>query len=623
MSELIPKSILKYLYENPKIGRTELAKKAGISESDARFYCKLFKKKQENVKIKNVGIAAYDIHHPYHSKEAINCLFKVIKDIKPSIFILGGDNMDMDTISSYNVKKPKLVENKRIAKDYADFQKDILDPIETLLPVGCKKYFMLGNHEERVKWLIERQSNLEGLIEVDKNLKLDDWIVKDYKDVLQIDHMCFAHGIYYNKYHSEKNVRIYQKNIFTGHAHCFDDNTELLTKRGFLKFYELKKSDICLTFNKDTEKLEWQSINDIFIYDANEKMISINTSSIDLLVDEEHGLLGKWNEKGKLKLFKARDVFNKSSFSYFTSGELSVPNKDIDLSNDYLKLLAWIFSEGSIYQDKRYKNNYTIEISQSKELYIKQIKQILNNLHIKYSFKIKEGSNITKLPAYRFRIFGNDARNIVSMIGKNKHVVPNFLYELSTNQFEVFLSEYIKGDGTVYKNKNLRLLYSSDEDWIDFFQYMLFINGYTSKGYWRKGSFPSARKCCQLCFYRQNRSFVSKKSSKLKYEQYVGKKWCVSVDNKTLVVRRNNKLVVTQNTSQVYTSVSPVDSMPKQGVSVGCMCNRNPQYDEDKPNHWINQFLLFYLLTDGTFRYELITIIHGICIVNGKMYNGN
>jgi len=295
MSDLIPKTVMRFFHENPKIGRTELAKRAGIPESEARFYCKLFKTKQQGVKIKDIGIAAYDIHHPYHSKEAISCLFQIVKDIKPSIFILGGDNMDMDTISSYNVKKPKLVEDKRISKDYDDFQKDILNPLEELLPSNCKKYFMLGNHEERVKWLIEKQPNLEGLLEVDKNLKLDDWIVKEYKDVLQIDHMCFAHGIYYNKYHAEKNVRIYQKNIFTGHAH----------------------------------------------------------------------------------------------------------------------------------------------------------------------------------------------------------------------------------------------------------------------------------------------------------------------------------------TSQVYTSVSPVDSMPKQGVSVGCLCSRNPQYAEDKPNHWVNQFLLFYLLTDGTFRYELITIIFGRCIVNGKLYDGN
>jgi hypothetical protein len=69
--------------------------------------------------------------------------------------------------------------------------------------------------------------------------------------------------------------------------------------------------------------------------------------------------------------------------------------------------------------------------------------------------------------------------------------------------------------------------------------------------------------------------------------------------------------------------VSPVDSLPKQAVSVGCLCKRNPEWAEDEPNHWINQFLIFYILSDGTFRYELPTIMFGKCIVNGKLYDGN
>ena len=147
--DLIPADVLKHFFNNPKIGRRELAKLAGIPESEARFYCKLYKEKKKNVKIKDIGIAVYDLHYPEHYKEGWNCIIQVIKDIKPSIFLFGGDQLDLDMISTYNRKKPKLLENKRIAKTYEDFDKEIFAPLNAALPTDCAKYWLNGNHEER------------------------------------------------------------------------------------------------------------------------------------------------------------------------------------------------------------------------------------------------------------------------------------------------------------------------------------------------------------------------------------------------------------------------------------------------------------------------------------------
>lgn len=215
----IPSDVLGFFIEKPNIGRYELSKKANISESEARFYCKLFKTKQENVRVKDVGIAAWDIHHPYHSESCFNCLLKVISDLKPSIFILGGDNMDFNTISSFNKKKPKLIEGSRISKDYKHFERDIMKPLESILSEKCKKYFMMGNHEERVSWLIEGEPKLEGLVEVENNVDLSKWEIIKYKQILRLDSMHFIHGLYWNKYHAHKTATIYQKNIFYGHVH--------------------------------------------------------------------------------------------------------------------------------------------------------------------------------------------------------------------------------------------------------------------------------------------------------------------------------------------------------------------------------------------------------------------
>ena len=224
---LIPDKIRAFFIEKPNIGRYELSKRAGITKSEARFYCKLFKKQQTDVKIVDTGIFALDIHHPYHDEKCISCLFQVIKHIKPSIFILGGDSMDFNTISNYNRHKPKLIEGSRIGNDYKRFFDDIISPLNELLGDNCKKYFLKGNHEERVDRLIEAEPKLEGLIEIEKNIDLSDWVVSEYKDILTLGHMNFTHGLYWNKYHANKNVQVYQKNIFYGHVHSHQVHTSI------------------------------------------------------------------------------------------------------------------------------------------------------------------------------------------------------------------------------------------------------------------------------------------------------------------------------------------------------------------------------------------------------------
>lgn len=265
INELIPDVVLALFNENPNIGRRELATIADISESDARIYCKLLKKRQENVKIVDVGIVLADIHHPFHNKASISCAFQAIKNIKPSILILLGDQMDMNTISTFNKKKPKLVENSRIQKDYKLFIKEIFQPLNDILPKNCKKIWLDGNHEERVDRLLDADPKLTGLIEVENNIDLSNWTYKKYKEVYQIGHMHFTHGLYYNRYHAEKNVRIYQKNMITGHCHTFQVYTSVspvnaLPKQG------ISIGSLCdrNPFYKENEPNRW--LNQIMVF---------------------------------------------------------------------------------------------------------------------------------------------------------------------------------------------------------------------------------------------------------------------------------------------------------------------------------------------------------------------
>jgi len=225
--KLIPNYVMQHIQKNPQIGRIELAKVAGIPEGEARFYCRAYAEMNKDISYKSRGIALFDIHYPIQDKACMNVIAQFLKDFKPDYLVYGGDQMQLDTISSFNVKKPKITEGKRIKKEFDGFQKDILDRFEAILPKKCKKFFMVGNHEYRIERLIERLPQYEGFIELKANLHLDDYTVIPFNDMFNIGDMHFAHGWYWNKYFSEKTLRIAQKMIFVGHVHTSQIHTAI------------------------------------------------------------------------------------------------------------------------------------------------------------------------------------------------------------------------------------------------------------------------------------------------------------------------------------------------------------------------------------------------------------
>lgn len=217
--KIIPNYVMQQFQKNPQIGRKELAKKAGIPEGEARFFCRLYSEMNKSIKYKSRGIALFDIQYPFHDKACMNVIHEFIKDFKPDYLVYGGDQMQFDTISAFNIRKPKLLEGKRLKSEYKGFQSEILDRFESVIPKRCKKFFIIGNHEFRLNRLIEKLPQYEGFVELEGNLKLDDYTIIPFNDVFSIGDMHFAHGWYWNKYYTEKTMRIAQKMIFVGHVH--------------------------------------------------------------------------------------------------------------------------------------------------------------------------------------------------------------------------------------------------------------------------------------------------------------------------------------------------------------------------------------------------------------------
>lgn len=64
-----------------------------------------------------------------------------------------------------------------------------------------------------------------------------------------------------------------------------------------------------------------------------------------------------------------------------------------------------------------------------------------------------------------------------------------------------------------------------------------------------------------------------------------------------------------------------VDS-PKMGMCVPGLCNKNPNYMENKPNQWMKGFAYGYVHEDGSFQIYPVVIVNGKFAANGKVYRG-
>lgn len=172
------------------------------------------------------AIVLTDIHVPYQDKASLAAVEKFMADYKFDYYINLGDLMDFNCISDYNHGHPRLVENERIFDDYKEGNK-VLDRHQEILRrknKDCKFILLEGNHDFRAERYIDEFPQMEGMIEVEKCLRLKErgikW-VRSYKngDVFKLGNATFHHGLYTPDQHAKKMVEAFGCNIFYGHLH--------------------------------------------------------------------------------------------------------------------------------------------------------------------------------------------------------------------------------------------------------------------------------------------------------------------------------------------------------------------------------------------------------------------
>lgn len=85
----------------------------------------------------------------------------------------------------------------------------------------------------------------------------------------------------------------------------------------------------------------------------------------------------------------------------------------------------------------------------------------------------------------------------------------------------------------------------------------------------------------------------------------------------------SNVLVGHTHSPEMCLIHSPAKEISVVGYVNGCLCHMSPDYMKSKPSNWATGFAILYLFPNGYFDVNLIRIVKGRYVYNGKLYDGN
>jgi hypothetical protein len=246
---------------------------------------------------------------------------------------------------------------------------------------------------------------------------------------------------------------------------CVPAGTEILTKNGWKDIKDISKDEEIYTLNLDNNNIEIQKTTDKIERKYNDDLVHIyNAKNLDILVTKNHKVI-IWDRNNKPKIVLAKDIYDKinlnNSLHHFyikNGGEwvgeyfefFNLPESDIKIkSEDWAAFLGIFIAEGHTSGSKGGENRGEVTITQVKEHSKKQIEDLLNKLP--FSYTIRQNRQFVIKNDYLF----NHLQNLGNSIQKH---LPEYTKTWSKDLLNILLEWLLIGDGKNRKNRNGELL---------------------------------------------------------------------------------------------------------------------------------------------------------------------
>lgn len=332
--------------------------------------------------------------------------------------------------------------------------------------------------------------------------------------------------------------------------YCADTCTEILTKRGWLKYDEVEIGDESLAIDPETGLSSWQTITDVFVSPSRVRdMISMETSVHSSLTTLDHRWLVKGND-GKFRW--------KTSETLKTGNGIprSAPRGDFPTQRKYqdafVELVAWTYTEGWLERGSSVRIGQSSVVNASETV---RIRAALTTLYGDAVGRNNPSGGISWSESQRsdgMTIFSLSRQASLEILEAAPGKCPSFefLSLLTEEQLSVFIEVSILADG--HENRKGLFFSQNEGSRLDAFVFACALAG-------RAVSAPTvgaSSRCKQVSVRRTDRpTYVkpmdteSKRKGAVRRVSYEGIVWCPTLKHGNWLARRNGKIYFTGNTS--------------------------------------------------------------------------
>lgn len=306
------------------------------------------------------------------------------------------------------------------------------------------------------------------------------------------------------------------------HGHCVDDQTEILTQKGWKYFGDFQIGDFVYSYNALKDKAELTPIEDIISVQYTGDVYVNNRRSTDFRVTKGHTLVYWYG--GKYKETPVECVPKTIRASLITSADAD--KQGLSLTASELRLYICIASDGSI---KEETNLCRIRVKKLHK--IQYIRQLLIDLGIPSNEYRSD-----KYVSFNFYI-------PKSLTGWNFKGLDEKLRSASKHDCKIIIDAYCHADG--HRQPNGVIIYSQKENEINLLQEIFVTGGFMATKYSRQHGFGTKMQH-QLSVTKNTRQSIRCKNlivEKVSDEHF----WCIKTKNQSFFIRRNGKVSVTGN----------------------------------------------------------------------------
>lgn len=398
-----------------------------------------------------------------------------------------------------------------------------------------------------------------------RDLPMTDYIrecIKKMKDFVRSHKVAFVIVVHPTK-DAAQNGRVPSLYDCEG---CYTDDTEVLTRRGWLHHGQITLSDDVACFDPKSNDVVYLQPSHILRKEHDGEILRFKGYGYDLAVTPGHRMLVKpvWLEPvGARNGFGRPVVFPKGQWSFCRAAEVPraefvIPRAGNALegaspeavqigdraypARDFWRLVGWFVSEG-------YTGSYGLTWAQAEGELADEFTATFANAGIRATLGVSDPYGKGKKRVARWYVGCRHSRDLVHWFGENcgrgaaNKKIPDAVFELSPELKRVFFKAYLEGDGS-HDGRSATTVSSRLADDLQRLAVELGI----ATSFCTRGPSGNSQKCYCLRFGERSESAL-RPYRNLERENYKGLVWCLTVPTGAYFVRRNGKVAVCGNSA--------------------------------------------------------------------------